>query len=256
VSLDDVVDDWIAGVPNGDRITLRQVLNHTAGIYSFTDRPDIMDVWGEPITPEDIVAAAAAEGPQFEPGTQWSYSNTGYIIIGIVIERASGSTYGAELRSRILDPQGLADTFLEGHEEIPGGFVPGWGYDDGWMDVTDSIDPSWAWAAGSMVSTVDDLVRWAQALFGGDVLGPDELAELVAPAILEDGTNTGYGMGIGVGLDEEGNDLYAHSGGIPAYNSLFLHVPATGVTAAALVNTWAGAQDVLDNTAAAFVDSL
>ena len=125
LGLDDVLESWVPGVANGGAISIEQLLRHTSGVADYLDQ-GFFPLASEQWTPEQIVAYANAKPPAFAPGTNWGYSNTNYILLGMIIERATGSSYHQQLRSRLLDPLQLADTFVEGDEDIPGGFIRGY----------------------------------------------------------------------------------------------------------------------------------
>jgi D-alanyl-D-alanine carboxypeptidase len=161
LGLDDHLERWLPRlVPNGDDITVHQLLNHTSGLYDYSD-----DLPEPPrsFRPQALIAIANRHKPLFSPGTRFSYSNTNYILAGLLIERVTGQRLAAQLRQRIFQPLGLRDTELPSTQPtIAGphahGYAPPdptWRATDGsatLVDVTE-MDPSWAWAAGAMVSS-------------------------------------------------------------------------------------------------------
>jgi D-alanyl-D-alanine carboxypeptidase len=233
LDLDDSVESHLPGrVPDGEEITVRQLLNHTSGIYNYTDDEEwlaralteIDHVW----TPDELVDVAVAHEPVFAPGTSWSYSNTNYILLGMVIERVTGERIEDLIGHRIIRPLRLRSTFLAGGDHVPSwqahGYIPPSmadqeGYppptDGGYIDTT-SWPPDWAWAAGALVSTTADLSRFYRALLSGRLLEPAQLAELTATVPLGEGF--GYGLGLLVQETPCGT-LWGHDGGIPGYIS-------------------------------------
>ncbi len=236
VNLDAHVTDYVTrvGVPEG--VTVRDLLQHTSGVPNYTDGPnsplrsfldDPERVW----SPEEIVALVGDRSPRFSPAelqflqprARFSYSNTNYAILGVLVEEVTGMPFAEVLRTRILDPLGLDATYLAGFEEgqEPFGayFATG--------DVSEPIDFSYAsiatsaWAAGALVSSVEDLHTFLTALFDEHVISAELLAAMTA--------NEEYGLGITrlPGF----NSLYGHGGGIPGYTTFVLHAPDTGKTA-------------------------
>lgn len=231
--LDDSIERWLPGVvPNGGAITLRHLLNHTSGIYNYTDDPEVLrafvrnrlEVW----TPARIVALAVRHQPLFAPGASWSYSNTGYILLGLVIERATGTPLAEELRRRILEPLGLTRTSLPDLPTMPPPVARGYLLVGNGLvstpggrpaDVT-AWSPSWAWAAGALVSTAADLGRFYRALLGGELLAPAQLEAMrrTVPVGFLPG-NQAYGLGISL-IPLRCGAAWGHGGSVFGYTSL------------------------------------
>ncbi|GAA3147960.1 serine hydrolase domain-containing protein [Planomonospora alba] len=233
VSLDDTVERWLPGlVPGGSRITVRQLLNHTSGLFDYLqtegmpkDGGDVLRDGRRTYTPEQLVRTAVANPPYFAPGAGWMYSNTNYILAGMIIERATGNTYREEVARRILKPLGLRDTFLPGTSvRIPGpharGYFPRTVDPVGRLvDVTE-LNPSFAGAAGEMISTTADVGRFFTALLGGKLLAPEQLREMTT--LVDISRQTGVpGLGYGLGLESVklscGVRSWGHGGSIPGY---------------------------------------
>src|SRR4051794_17776614 len=186
LSLDDSVERWLPGeVPNGGAITVRQLLTMTSGVFDYLNdgddtvlRREIADS-DTRFTPNDLVAIATAHAPRFAPGTSWSYSNTGYILLGQIAEKAAGRPIADSLRDRVFTPAGLRATSFETRARIAGPHAHG--YDtlrgDSLRDVS-VIDQTWAWTAGAIVSNADDIARFYRALLHGRLLRPDLLATM------------------------------------------------------------------------------
>lgn len=224
--LDDAVERRLPGlIPQGRQITIRQLLNHTSGLYNFTDDERAQARFVRNIrlvvSPRSAVALAAKRPLGFDPGTDWAYSNTGYLLLGLTIERVTGEPLGDVLAQRIFEPLGLAHTSFEPRPQLagpvahgyalPGGVVPL--TRDGPRDVTQSVGGG-AWAAGAIVSTVDDLARFYGALFGGKVLRTDLLGEM--QRTIEADAETRAGLGIFRTRVACGY-AWGHSGGLPGY---------------------------------------
>ena len=204
LSLDDTVEKWVPGlVPGGDAITVRELLNHTSGIFDYLNdgdstvlRPYLKGDLGHVWTPRALVGVATKHPPHFPPGKGWSYSNTGYIVLGLIAEAATGDSLGAELKRRLFVPLGLSRTTLDASPRIAGRHAHGYYHfpRKPLIDVT-GVSPSLAWAAGGIVSTVGDLAQFYRALLGGRVLTPELLHAMEATTSMgiagED-----YGLGL------------------------------------------------------------
>jgi D-alanyl-D-alanine carboxypeptidase len=232
LSLDDSVERWLPGlVPAGDGITLRQLLNHTSGIFNYTeDDAFITAVLSDPLreyTPRELVGIATSYPPNFPPGTSWSYSNTGYVVLGMVVERVTHRPLAEVLRQRVIRPLHLRDTLLPTrYPGIPGyharGYVPPSlsgqlppprGVPDRYVDVT-LLSPTAAGAAGALISNPDDLRTFYRALLSGRLLRPAQLAELKTMVEVE--PDFGYGLGLYTTTTPCGR-VWGHDGGIPGY---------------------------------------
>ncbi|MFJ5916890.1 serine hydrolase domain-containing protein [Streptomyces ardesiacus] len=237
LSLDDTVGRWLPAVVeghghDGDRITLRRLLNHTSGVYDYTsDEGFVRDHFGrdgfaehryDTLTPRQLVAIATAHEPAFAPGARWEYSNTNYVLAGMVIEEATGRPYAEEVRRRIVGPLKLRATSLPGTRTgLPqpssraysklGGTAT-----DPTYDVT-RLNPSMAGSAGEMISDSADLNRFYTALFRGGLLPAEQLAEMTTTVPALPGASYGLGL-IRRDLDC-GVTVWGHAGGIHGSSS-------------------------------------
>jgi D-alanyl-D-alanine carboxypeptidase len=181
-SADDWLARWVPDFPGAAGMTMREVMSHTAGIYNYSDDLALVaqasshptKVW----TPEELIAVAAAQPPYFAPGRGYHYSNTDYILVGLAIEKITGNPLVHELRARILDPLGLAETWFAGGNGEPDRPSLVHGYDDAGQDLTHAYDMSASWAAGAMASTGADLVRFETALEAGGLLDEARLSDM------------------------------------------------------------------------------
>jgi D-alanyl-D-alanine carboxypeptidase len=224
----------VAGlVPNGDRITVRQLLSHTSGLANYTDDPRFTPAYlrAHPdlrYTPRQLVRIATAMTPRFAPGRSWSYSNTNYIVVGLIVERASGASLGWELRQRVIAPLGLRHTRFEADGKIRGRFAHGYerlGYSR-YVDVS-GIRQSWGWAAGALDSTAVDLADFYRALLSGKLLRPELLRamEKTVPTTAGGGPSDGYGLGIASTPVSCRRLVWGHTGGLPGYSALAASSP-------------------------------
>ncbi|MGW0709655.1 serine hydrolase domain-containing protein [Streptomyces sp. NPDC002643] len=233
LSLDDTVDTWLPGLVRGHghdgrEVTLRQLLNHTSGIADYTsDEQFVKDVFladgflknrYRTWTPAQLVGIAMKHKPVFAPGTDWSYSNTNYVLAGMVIEKATGNPYGDEVRHRIIEPlrlhatkipgtrPGLPDPHSRAYSKLAES-TTGKTY-----DVTD-LNPSIAYAAGELISNPADLNRFFSALLKGELLPKRQLKEMKTTVPVDD-LHGGYGLGLITYKLSCGIQLWGHSGGI------------------------------------------
>ncbi len=226
LSLEDTVERWLPGVVagngnDGSRITVRQLLQHTSGLHNYTMRLPYLYSEGEfqrkrfdTVTARQAVALAVQVPPDFAPGTAWSYSNTGYALVGMIIERVTGRTWQQEVDRRVVKPLKLRDTHLPGtspliprphavgYQRFPEKGLEADPKDPRYgraVDVTE-FNPSWGGAAGDIISTTGDANRFLRALMGGEVLRPAQLAEMrktvPAPAFDQVWPGARYGLGI------------------------------------------------------------
>lgn len=240
LSLDDAVSAYVSGVPRGDRISVRQILNHTSGIFDFTESDAFWSAaLAEPTrtwTPEELIELAASHPPYFEPGQGFAYSNTNYIIAGLLLEAASGEPVGELLRTRILEPAELTHTYLDGAEAARPGLVHGYGRIQGKLvDTTSAVDPSAAGTAGALVSTAGDLTRFYREVLGGGLLGDAELAEMTTWIDAPLGAVNGYGLGLSRRESLLGTQ-YGHDGGIWGFTSSSYYAIDSDASVTVLVN--------------------
>ena len=224
--LSDTVERWLPGIlPYGGQVTIRQLLNHTSGVPENSLEPLVI-LYTSPggrsraWTPRELVALIADQPPDFSPGAAWSYSNTGYVLAGMIVEAATGRTLGRELTRRIIRPLRLRDTFFPvNRPDIPGPNPRGYSLplDDEAGPLLDFTvyNPSLAWGAGNLISDLGDLGRFFRALLGGRLLPPRLLAEMTTPV---DTGVPGYGYGLGLAvLQTPSERLIGHDGAIPGF---------------------------------------
>lgn len=214
-----------------ERITLHHLLTHTSGLPSYTSLPGFMD-WeaATPFSPGEIVALTWEAPLSFEPGTEFEYSNSGYVLLGWIAERVTGLSYAEALRRYVLDPLELRDTGYDGSLRPPEGHAGGHTRDLVGYRPARRIDPSVPYSAGMLYSTVGDLARWATGLFveGGLFRDPETLARMTTPG-LESGS---YGYGVGVRTRDIGRNrdvrTIEHSGGIFGFSAWLRVFPDHG----------------------------
>ncbi|MEV4502911.1 serine hydrolase domain-containing protein [Streptomyces klenkii] len=232
--LDDSVDRWLPGVVRGNghdgrKITVRQLLNHTSGIYNYTADPEFQKLIGpgfpehrfETHTPAELVKIATAHAPDFRPGEGWNYSNTNYILAGMITEKVTGHSYATEIERRVIRPLGLRATTLPGTSpKMPDphgtAYTAAVSQDPGAkpFDATE-LNPSWGGAAGEIISTAGDLNRFYGALIGGKLLPAAQQRELQT-TVSTGGKMAGarYGLGVAEIPLSCGVTVWSHTGGI------------------------------------------
>lgn len=222
--LDEPVSRHLPGLVD-DRITVRQLLQHTSGLYDHTEALPL-DPAGFPSvrfrtwSPRELVAISTARPLGFEPGSSWSYSNTGYVVLGLLIEKITGEPYQQAVEQRILKPLRLKDTVLPRNSvEVPGPHAHGYYPDVNGkpVDVT-RLNPSWGGAAGEMISTTRDLDMFLRALLAGKLLEPALQQELTRTTAV----SPDYGLGISVTRLPCGTTVHGHDGSIHGYAALML----------------------------------
>jgi D-alanyl-D-alanine carboxypeptidase len=224
------LDDPVTGVlPDSgldSTLTMRHLLGHRSGLWNYTLDPGLAAGSWAP-SPVEVVNAAVEAGSVFPPGSRFAYSNTNYVVLGLVLEAVTGRPAHAVIRARVLDTLGMRRTHLDGPElgEIeaaPGG-DPG------------TADPFPAWTDGALVSTAGDLVRFTAAFFAGDLLDPTTVDEMTT----EVAGGSGYGLGVEI-LEFGGHRALGHRGGIEGYLGGTFCLPETGVCLTVLSNDWRG----------------
>lgn len=234
LTLDEPLARYVPTFPRAEQITLLHLLTHTTGIYDYAYDGEVLAGHGREWQPEELVAIAALEPPLFDPGDDWDYSNTNFILLGLVIEAATGHTWASEVRTRLLDPFALSDTFVATDEAVPSAARGYFGADDWTLELS----PTTGWAAGGIVSNAPDLLRWLDLLLYGDVLGEASREAMQTPVVLNDGARRGYGLGLRL----KATDAYGsftklgHGGDAIIYRADLFVVPAAGYTVLALVN--------------------
>lgn len=247
-ALDDPIARWLPGVRNAAGVTIRQLLDHTSGVDDAFSHVKMLDSIGaapRATWPADRVMGYVKK-PHFKPGEGWYYSNTNYLLLGQLVETATGRTVASLLRERFLGPLGLADTFLQGQEPLAA--TPAHGYDftgvswkvkdlsDGTAMVPFTSLATAIGTAGAIVTTADDLARWAEALYGRRVLSPAALAGML------DFTATRalkplwpYGLGV-QRITLRGRGSWGHSGLISGFRATMRYFPADRLTIVVMTN--------------------
>ncbi len=238
IGLDDPLEGYVPGIPNGEQITIRQVLGMDAGIADYIAVPELSAEYAaNPMVefgPEQILAVIRASTPAYAPGERVAYSNSNYVLLGFLIEAVTGQSPALEIQQRIFDPLGMTSSSFPLTAWMPEPFMHGYNAaaaGDPLIDVTRS-NPDFPWTAGAIISTLADMRIWAVALAEGTLLTPEtQQARLQTKAVSPVPGAFGYGLGVLVT-----NGFIGHNGGIAGFSSWILHDSETAATIVIVVN--------------------
>jgi CubicO group peptidase (beta-lactamase class C family) len=236
LSIDDELSKYLPQIPlHGNRVTLRQLLTHTSGIHSYTEVEAWRAHWAEDLTPDSIMGFVAKDTFDFAPGTRYKYDNSGYILLGMVIEKVSGESYAKYLESEFFQPLGLTHTsYCPSHPTDPA-FATGYSKKDDGVVPHEYLSLTQPFAAGSLCSTVGDFVMWQRDLAAGKVVSPESFTLMTTAATLNNGEKIHYGFGLVPG-DMLGHKEFAHSGGIPGFTTMAYYFPADSLNIVVFTN--------------------
>jgi CubicO group peptidase (beta-lactamase class C family) len=226
VKLDDDLSKFVPQFPlHGKRVSIRQLLTHTSGIHDYTSSPEWSKTWNDPLSPDAIINFVAADTFDFAPGTAYRYDNTGYVLLGMVIEKATGQKYASYLDAQFFKPLGLRQTsycpsrtsdpaFALGYSKGPSGEA---------TRRAQFMDLSHPFAAGALCSTVGDFAKWQRALAGGRVVSPASYGLMSTADTLNNGRKINYGFGLVPGV-LDAHKTVSHTGGIPGFATAAAYV--------------------------------
>lgn len=240
--LSDPIASFLPDYPTqGHTITLHHLLTHTSGVHSYTAIPGYMEDGRirADLTTEELVDVFDDWPMDFAPGEKWSYSNSGYVLLGAVIEAVADVPYCEFLRRELFDPLGLEHTHC-GEDHLVAGRVEGYTKRNGGWNHAPWLSMTQPHAAGALLSSVDDLARWNAAFFSGELLAPESTAKMIEPVELNDGETSPYGYGLGVDT-WRGEPQISHGGGIFGFATNALWLPESKVYVAVLSNLDSGA---------------
>jgi CubicO group peptidase (beta-lactamase class C family) len=254
--LDDSVADRLVIVPQAWRdVTVRNLLNHTSGIKDYLGTKDIS--FRKDYTNDELIGMVAKLPLDFAPGEKWSYSNTNYVLLGMLIEKANGQSLADFLARRIFDPLGMKSSRVNDTLAVIPNRATGYERAGGVLRIRDFVSPTLAATGdGEVVSSVLDLAKWDAALDQETLLKRPVLQQMWTPATLKDGKKTHYGFGWGVG-EQNGHQVVSHSGGFPGFNANISRYPQDRLTVIVLANTSsAGADRIARGVASKYVPAL
>ncbi|MEV7441072.1 serine hydrolase domain-containing protein [Streptomyces sp. NPDC091204] len=234
--LDDPIGKYVAGVPNGDRITLRQLAEMRSGLFNYSEDEGFFKALTSdprrPFTPQELLEYSFKHPVLFEPGAKFYYDNTNLILLGLVVEKVSGRPLADYIDKEVVKPAGLKHTLFPTGAEFPEPHAHGYTDQTATGKTEDATDwnPSWGWAAGAMISDLPDLRSWAKTLATGTLLTPATQAERLK--VIDALPGAGYGLGI---FNVHG--WIGHNGSLPGYESLTVYLPQAQATLVVLLNT-------------------
>jgi CubicO group peptidase (beta-lactamase class C family) len=238
IYLDDPVTKYLPDYNTyGETITINHLLSHTSGIPSYTENPVFAEKMFEDQSKKELIESFEKDSLLFKPGTDWSYSNSGYVLAGLVVEKVSGMDLNDYYQQFIFDPLEMNNTYIGTYDKV----LPNTAY--GYASAADGnyrparyLSWTWPYAAGSIISSVDDMLKWDNALYTEKILNREMKAEAWKPFILDDGrlANYGYGWGVSRYLDTR---IIAHGGGINGFVCMGIRIPKERVYVILLTNS-------------------
>jgi len=262
LKVDDKLSLYLPDFPRANEVTLRDLLNHTSGIHNFTEGPVVDKISTSGATVNQLIDDIADQSPlyDFTPGTGWWYSNSNYALLGAVIEKVSGESWGVFMKTRIFDKLGMTNTAADDARDIVDGRASGYSLVGGAPSKfrnADFTDMSVPYAAGAIRSTATDMARWHAALFGGKLLNPQSLKEMLAPGLLRNGAKNQTAIAwpggkaslpppgfipsyYAFGLDhhtEDGRTIIGHDGSIAGFDGVMRTYADKELTIIVLTNT-------------------
>ncbi|GAA0711487.1 serine hydrolase domain-containing protein [Dokdonella soli] len=233
--IDDKLAAFLPAAPHANEVTLRQLLSHTSGLPEYLDGPDIEQDATKPATFDQVMARIAGKPLDFEPGSRWSYSNTGYILLGRVIEVLSHESYRHYVQTHLLGPAGMTHTFTGGDETHLPNMAIGYRHKNERIERAPTISDTFGWSAGFLVSTVSDLEKWNDALMNGRIVTPADYASMSTSVKTTKQGDAGYGFGLFV--DSVGEQpRVGHTGGSFGFTTANEYFPKQGVQIIAFTN--------------------
>jgi CubicO group peptidase (beta-lactamase class C family) len=240
LGLEDPIDTWLKGVPNGDRITVRDLLAMRSGLYDFTAEPKFLrEFTKNPLLkfgPQQVLKIVREHKPVAEPDTETKYTDSNYVLLGLILEKVTGETVEKAITNEVIKPLGLAHTSFPTTAAMPKPFSHGYfAGDEGNEKIRDytEVNPKVAWTAGAMVSTLGDLRKYGRELATGALLPPNLQAERLKFGEIPNGE--GPSVGYGLGIMHVGNWL-GHDGAIFGFSTVTMFEPKSGATVAATAN--------------------
>lgn len=240
VALDDDIIQYLPYYPtHGATITLENLLTHTSGVKDFELLPARLTVAHDDLTVEQMIDLFKDEPPDFAPGEAWSYSNSGYVLLGAIIEKVSGMRYADFIQERIFTPLGMTHSYYDDPTQLIPGRAAGYTQTADGFQNAEYMSMSHAYAAGALASSVDDLARWDAALYSDQLVSQATLRRAFTSYVFPNGARKGDAAGYGYGWVVEhyaGDTIYEHTGGINGFNAAVLRLPAAHLYVAILSN--------------------
>ncbi len=230
LQLEDKLSKYFPDYPKGDSVTIHMLLNHTSGIKNYTDLPEFWPKAILPLSHDSMIAIFKNKPYDFSPGTQWNYSNSGYYLLGVIVEKVSGKKFTDFLQQEIINKAGLKNTSMDRLDSVLALRAKGYAKNrTGGFSQAMFISMEGPYSAGAMFSTVEDLVTWTKALHENKILSPSSTIKMITP----------YKNNYGYGLDIDSLKTHKrvwHNGGIPGFSSHLAYYPADDLYVAAISN--------------------
>jgi len=257
LSLDDKVSKWLPDLTRANDITLRQVLSMAAGYQDYAPQDYMIPEWAKPISAQQILDRWARIPLDFEPGTKWQYSNTNYVVAGLIVEKVSGQPLFNFISERILAPLGLASALDSNAKKLPESDPQGYfRYALGPLRPAPHEGPGWMFAAGELAMTPNDLAKWDISLMNESLLKPASYLAMETETLLKNGVGTQYGLGMRV-ASARGHRMLEHSGEVSGFVAENIVLPDDKFAVAVLTNQDAigAASQIARQVLTAFLDS-
>ncbi|HEX6904063.1 MAG TPA: serine hydrolase [Thermoanaerobaculia bacterium] len=234
--VEDDITKYLTDYPtHGEKVTIEHLLTHTSGIPSYTGMPEWLPRVREDMSLDTLIGLFKDKPFDFKPGAEWRYNNSGYILLGAIVEKVSGKSYERFVEEELFPKAGMKASRYGHQEEVIPRRATGYSRDASGLRNASYLSMTQPYAAGSLMSTVDDLVAWGRALSGGAVVSQASLQRMTAPAKLPSGLSTQYAYGLGIG-QYAGRRIVEHGGGIFGYVSYLGGAPEAGLYVAILSN--------------------
>jgi len=236
LSLDDAVGKYIPGLTRGNEVTIRQILSHTSGYQDYWPEDYVMTTMNHPETAQQIMDTWAKKPLDFEPGTQWQYSNTNFVIAGAIVEKVTGKPYMEFLTKHIFRPLGMQSVWNSDEVKLTeADATPYYRHALGPLRVAPKEGRGWMFAAGELAMTAHDLALWDESLIAQSILKPESYKQMFTEVMLKDGKGTHYGLGVDV-LNRNGHRSIEHGGEVSGFVSDNEVLVDDGVAVAVLTN--------------------
>jgi CubicO group peptidase (beta-lactamase class C family) len=237
LSLDDPITKYLPDYPTkGHTISLRRLLDHTSGIKGYTEVPEFGTFMMRQEPRDSLVAMFASKPFDFAPGEAQIYNNSAYFLLGLIIEKTSGMSYADFVKKNLFEPAAMADSRYCSERAVIKRRANGYEMTRDGLQRAGYLNHLWPYAAGSLCSTVGDLVAWNRAIHGGRILSPASYQELITPGTLNDGTRLRYAKGLGLS-SVAGHRVISHGGGINGFLSAASYFPDSNAIIVVLTNT-------------------
>ncbi len=236
LSLDDPVSKYISGLTRGNEVTIRELLSHTSGYQDYWPQDYVMPMMLKPVTPQQILDQWARIPLDFEPGTKWQYSNTNYVIAGVIVEKVSGMPLWTLLGKRVFTPLGMKSITDTNEKALPSTDPRGYfRYALGPLHPAPKEGPGWMFAAGELAMTAEDLAKWDISIINQSVLKPASYREMETVVLLKNGAPTRYGLGVGVST-VNGHRVLEHGGEVSGFTAENVVLPDDKIAIVVLTN--------------------